>query len=327
MSFEDHNGLIFIGENINATRKFLCRSKRIVHEDDRHYLTYQDLSGTARRLDLTAGFPEDWQDKKGAVVGHIAAGIVNQDMDFLTWAINAQVEAGSHIIDVCVDEISIHPEERHELMRWMVKTAQSITDVTLSIDSSDSDTIRAGLEVYDPSKARPAINSTNLEEDRLSLIPMAKEFNAILFGNGSSDEGMPYSSEERVSNMTELMRLMDEVDIPMEDRFLDPLVFPVGAGADYGMHYLGAVKELRETYPDVHIFGGLSNISFGLPGRKVVNNAFNILAIQHGCDSLMIDPIMNPPQDLLEFKLASDVALGKDDFAVKYIEYWRSLSA
>ena len=129
-----------------------------------------------------------------------------------------------------------------------------------------------------------------------------------------------------VNNMTELMRLMDEGGIPMEDRFLDPLVFPVGAGSDYGLHYLGAVKELRTTFPDVHIFGGLSNISFGLPGRKVVNNAFNILAILHGCDSVMIDPLMNPPQELIEFKLASEVALAEDEFAIKYIEYWRSKS-
>jgi 5-methyltetrahydrofolate corrinoid/iron sulfur protein methyltransferase len=326
MSF-DHNGLIVIGENINATRKLSVRNKNIVHEDDRHYLAYEDLSGTARRLDLTNAFPEDWEEKKGALVTHIGAGIKNQDMDFLTWALKAQEQAGCHILDICVDEMSFYPEERHELMRWTIKTAQSITDLTLSIDSSDSDTIRAGLEVYDTSKTRPAINSTNLEEDRLPLIPMAKEFNAILFGNGSSDEGMPYSSDERVKNMTELMKLMDEGGIPMEDRFLDPLVFPVGAGSDYGVHYLGAVKELREAFPDVHIFGGLSNISFGLPGRKVVNNAFNILAILHGCDSVMIDPLMNPADELIEFKLASEVALAKDEFAMKYIEYWRSKSA
>ena len=98
---------------------------------------------------------------------HIGAGIKNQDMDFLTWAIKAQEEPAATSSISGVDEMSFYPEERHELMRWTIKTVQSITDLTLSIDSSDSDTIRAGLEVYDTSETRPAINSTNLEEDRL----------------------------------------------------------------------------------------------------------------------------------------------------------------
>jgi 5-methyltetrahydrofolate--homocysteine methyltransferase len=223
--------------------------------------------------------------------------------------------------------MSIYPEERHELMRWTVKTAQSITDAALSIDSSDAETVRAGLEAYDTSKTRPAVNSTNLEEERLPLIAMAKEHNAYLFGNGGSDEGMPYSAKERVDNMTALMGHMDDGGIPMEDRFLDPLVFPVGAGSDYGVHFLDAVTQLREAFPDVHIFGGLSNVSFGLPGRVVINNAFNILAILHGCDAVMIDPLMTPPRELVEFKLAAEVLRAEDEFAIKYIEFWRSQNA
>ncbi len=110
----------------------------------------------------------------------------------------------------------------------------------------------------------------------------------------------------------------------MEDRFLDALVFPVGAGPEFGMHYLDAVKQLRETFPDVHIFGGHSNVSFGLPDRRVLNNAFLILSILAGCDTLMADPLMNSPKECLEFKLAAEALMGKDEYSLNYLAYHRS---
>ncbi|MCP4333211.1 MAG: hypothetical protein GY785_11195 [Gammaproteobacteria bacterium] len=121
------------------------------------------------------------------------------------------------------------------------------------------------------------------------------------------------------------MKMMDDADVPMDDRYLDPLAFPVGAGGEYGLHYLDAVREIRKRYPEVHIFGGHSNTSFGLPQRKIVNNAFIILSILAGCDTLMIDPVMNPPEEYEFFCLASDALLGKDELGMRFITYVRSL--
>ena len=90
------------------------------------------------------------------------------------------------------------------------------------------------------------------------------------------------------------------------------------------MHYLEACKELRAKYPDVHIFGGHSNTSFGMPQRKVLNSAFIISSILHGCDTLMIDPIMNEIGPFKEFKLSHNVLLGKDMMGMEYISYFRS---
>jgi 5-methyltetrahydrofolate--homocysteine methyltransferase len=120
------------------------------------------------------------------------------------------------------------------------------------------------------------------------------------------------------------MEIMDKVGLPMDDRYLDPLVFPIGAGPDYGNDYLDAVRLLREKYPEVHIFGGLSNVSFGLPRRKLLNQAFITLAILAGCDAIMIDPIMNPPIEFVEFKLAADVMTAQDEYAVSYLKYIRA---
>jgi 5-methyltetrahydrofolate corrinoid/iron sulfur protein methyltransferase len=319
----EHDGLIIIGENLNATRKIKGSSPRIVRDGDRRGLPYVDASGNERVLDLTDAFPEDPREHANAMIPYIAQAFRSRDLRYLEAAVKAQVKAGAHIIDVCVDEMSPYPEQRMEWMRWAVKSVQGMTEAIISIDSSDPNTIVAGLQVHDPTRGRPFINSVNLEEGRGVLHAVAKEYNAYLAGNASGRSGMPYSAEERVQNLVELMQQMDEHGIPAEDRFLDALVFPVGAGPEYGQHYLDAVRQLRAMFPDIHIFGGHSNVSFGLPERKVLNDAFLVLSILAGCDTLMIDPLMNPPERYVEFKLAAEALTGKDDYSVNYLAYQR----
>ncbi len=318
------NGLIVIGENINTTRRIRATSPKIVKEDGKVGWAYTDLDGSKRLLDITDLYPEDPAELKTARIGHIGQGVRKQDMNFIRWAILSQERAGAHIIDLCVDELSVYPEERHDFMRWMVKTAQSISDVSFAIDSSDPVTIRAGLEVYDRSKGRPAINSVSLEPGRDALIDLAKDEDCYIFANGSGTSGMPQNAEERVENLSEVMDKMDKAGIPLGDRFLDPLVFPIGAGPEYGRHFLDAVTLLREKYPEVHIFGGLSNVSFGLPRRKLLNHAFITLAIIAGCDSIMIDPQMNAPMDYIEFRMAVEVMTAEDEYALRFLKYVRA---
>lgn len=319
-----NNGLIVIGENINTTRKIRATSPNIVQEDGKVGYAYTGLDGNPRLLDITDIFPEDPAELRTARIPHIGQAVRKQDLDYLGWAILGQERVGSTIIDLCVDELSVYPEERHDYMRWMVKTAQSISDVSFAIDSSDPQTIMAGLEVYDRSKGRPAINSVSLEEGRDELVQLGKDEDCAVFANGSGRSGMPQNADERIANLSGCMEMMDKVGLPMGDRYLDPLVFPIGAGPDFGNHYLDAVRGLREKYPEVHIFGGLSNVSFGLPRRKLLNHAFITLAMLAGCDAIMIDPIMNPPIDFVELKLAADVMTAKDEYAMSYLKYVRA---
>ena len=317
-------GLIVIGENFNTTRRLRANGPRVFKEGDKAGLRYTDLDGTQKVLDITEAYPEEEAQVATARIPHIAVALRNNDVDYITWAIRSQERAGAHIIDLCVDEMSVEPEERYEWIRKLVPLAQSITDLPVAIDSSDSNTIAAGLEAHDGSKNRPVINSVNLEEGRQVLIDMARERNAILFANASGRDGMPQDDKERVGNLRTVMEMMDAGGIAMEDRFLDPLVFPVGAGPDFGKHYILAVRQLREDYPDVHIFGGHSNVSFGLPRRKLLNQVFVSLAIEAGCDSVMIDPIMNPPREFIEFRFAAQALMADDQYSVRYLKYIRS---
>ena len=316
--------LLIIGENFNATRKIKVTSPKVFNEDGKFGIAYTDFDGTKKLLDCTDIFPEDPNEQKTFLIPHIAQALRTKDMDYIRWVIRSQEEAGAHIIDLCVDEMSVYPEERYEWIKWLVRTAQSITDSIVSIDSSDSETIRAGLEAHDGSKSRPAINSFNQEDGRQVLVEMAKERNAILFANASGNSGMPKDRIERVENLEKCMDQMEAGGIAMEDRFLDPLVFPIGAGPEFGNHYLDAVRELRARYPKVHIFGGHSNVSFGLPRRKLVNHTFVTLSVIAGCDSLMVDPVMNPPVIFEDFKYAAEALTAKDEFSIKFLKYCRS---
>ncbi len=321
------NGLIVIGENINTTRKIRATSPNIVREDGKVGYAYTGLDGARRLLDITDVFPEDPAELKTARIPHIGQAVRKQDLDYLEWAILSQERAGATIIDLCVDELSVYPEERHDYMRWMVKTAQSLSDVSFAIDSSDPQTIMAGLEVYDRGKGRPAINSVSLEAGRDVLVQVGKDEDCAVFANGSGRSGMPQDAAERIANMSGCMEMMDKVGLPMGDRYLDPLVFPIGAGPDFGNHYLDAVRGLREKFPEVHIFGGLSNVSFGMPRRKLLNQTFITLGILAGCDAIMIDPLMNPPKDFVEFKLAAEVMNAHDEYGMRYLKYVRAQKA
>lgn len=318
------NGLIVIGENFNATRKIRSNNPRVVEQDGKVGIGYTDLAGTKRLLDITDIFPKDPAQRNSFMIPHIAQALRKNDTDYIVWAIKNQENHGAHIIDLCVDEMSVYPEERYEWIRKLVKMAQSITNAVVAIDSSDSKTIYAGLEVHDSSKSRPAINSFNLEPGRQELVAMAKDRKALLFANASGERGMPQNAEQRVANLVKCMDMMEAGGIAMEDRFLDPLVFPIGAGPDFGNHYLDAVRELRQRYPKVHIFGGHSNVSFGLPNRKLLNQVFLELSVMAGCDAMMIDPIMNPPAELNAFYFASRALTAKDEYSVQYLKYARA---
>ena len=318
------DGLVIIGENFNATRKIKITSPRVVQQNGKVGIGYTDLDGNKRVLDVTSCIPEDPNKRQGFMIPHIAEACRQKEMNYIRWAIKNQERHGAHIIDLCVDEMSVYPQERFEWIAWLVRTAQSITDAIVAVDSSDSETIRAGLEAHDSKKSRPAINSVNLEPGRQVLVEMAKERNAILFANASGKTGMPQDAEQRVANLEGCMALMDQGNIPMDDRFLDPLVFPIGAGPDFGMHYLDAVRTIRQRYPEVHIFGGHSNVSFGLPERKTLNFTFLALSVLAGCDALMIDPVMNPPREVNDFMFAANALTGKDQYSVKYLKYTRA---
>ena len=198
-----------------------------------------------------------------------------------------------------------------------------------SVDSSNSDIINSGLKEYKGKQGRPMINSIALE--RLETFSLAKEYNAKVILTGASKDGMPSNSEERVSNINEIINHAKENNIPFEDIHLDPLVFPISVDKEYGGHFFDSILKLREIYgPEINISGGLSNVSFGLPRRKLVNDVFVKICMNNGLDSGIIDPIQIKIAEIKkldesseDYKMAENMLMGRDDFCMNYITYCR----
>ena len=143
---------------------------------------------------------------------------------------------------------------------------------------------------------------------------------------------MPSNAAERVQNAKAMIEEALKRNIELSDIFVDLLVFPISVDSTFGTDYLNAVADLRQEFgQEIHIIGGLSNVSFGLPKRKLINAVFTKLAIQNGADGGIIDPVQTSIEEILALDLndpsaaiAADMLMGHDEFCVRYLQAFRS---
>ena len=248
---------------------------------------------------------------------------------YVEYEARRQAAAGAHFLDLNVDEVSYLLDVQKAAMAWLVRTVQEVSPVPLSVDSSNPEIIAAGLAEYDGRAGRPLVNSVALE--RLETLDLVKQHDARVIVTAAGAEGMPDDDEERVANVKKVVEAVQSTDISLSDVYIDCLVFPIAVSPLYGPHYLDAVSETRKLYgPEVHVTGGLSNVSFGLPKRKLINDTFIHLSLEAGIDAGIIDPIQSKTERVFNLdldspgvKLAREMLLGKDEFCVNYIKAWR----
>jgi 5-methyltetrahydrofolate--homocysteine methyltransferase len=330
--------LIIVAENIHATRVVISPErggkKAVLLDDGGVAVTYNALDGTKALMRLADDYkqsPEYGEGKIKHVRVAVEKGMMGQPdgIEYLQSMAKSQIDAGAGFLDVNVDEISPTVEKQVEAMTWVARRLGQFSPAPLSIDSSRPQVIEAGLEVCDPSKGRPLINSASLE--RPELLDSAVKYNTDVIVSAFGRTGMPSGVEDRVANIAEMMRCVDDRGIKRDRVFLDPLVLPVGTDPAAGKSFLETVRQLRSMYgPDVHITGGLSNVSFGIPGRPLLNEVFFLLALEAGCDSAIIDPtqvrvenVDKIDRDSLAFRLSHDALTGKDPFCMDYIAAFR----
>ena len=249
---------------------------------------------------------------------------------YIKYEVDRQTRAGAAYLDLNVDELSHRTGEQIEAMNWLVRYVQSVSEIPPSIDSSNSEIIQAGLETYDGSAGRPMVNSVALE--RLDTLQLIVKHNAKCVISAASESGMPENAEERLDNASRVVDAAEDMGIELGDMYIDPLFFPVSVDKAYGPHALRAISMLRGRFGrEVHITGGMSNVSFGLPKRALVNETFVKLAIEAGADSGIIDPLqvkldraLKLNTDSLRVRYAIDLLEGRDDFAMNYITAYRS---
>lgn len=227
-----------------------------------------------------------------------------------------QVEAGADIIDVNVnapgaDDVKLLPEA--------VRVVMEAVAAPICIDSPNTDAIAAALKVY---KGKPLINSVSGEEHSLErVLPLVKEYGAAVIGLVQDDEGIPKNADRRVAIAHKIVERAEKAGVPREDVIIDVLTFAIGAEAKSGQDVLEAIRRIREEL-GVNMTMGASNISFGMPDRPVINAAWVSMVVSAGATALIVDAAkVKAPV------LATDLILGRDRFARRYIENHRKQQA
>ncbi|MFK7876353.1 MAG: methyltetrahydrofolate cobalamin methyltransferase [Paracoccaceae bacterium] len=207
----------------------------------------------------------------------------------------AQVAAGATVLDVnagVVYNSNPNPNETEPpLMTKMIELVQGLVDVPLCIDSSVPAALEAGLAVCE---GRPLLNSVTGEEDRLELIlPLVKKYNIPVVAISNDDTGISEDPEVRFAVAKKIVERAADFGIPAHDIVVDPLVMPIGAMGTAGLQVFTLVRKLREEL-GVNTTCGASNISFGLPNRHGINNAFLPMAMGAGMTSAIMNPVALP---------------------------------
>jgi len=315
-----------IGENLHTTRIIRRADARVgTDEEGREAIAFTDAEGAHRWLAIAAGEKATMEYEEGRIK-HVRNAVrtamaegeeADVALAYLHAIAHHQVEAGAAFLDVNVDEVSIKLEDQKAAMRWLVSAVGPLVGVPLSIDSSNLEIIEAGIEAADRHAGPPMLNSASLERVDALELTVATGGAVIITAAGSS--GMPSGAQERVGYVAQMVANAEAHSIPHDRLFIDPLVFPISVDGEFGHHCLDAIRTIRERWPEAHITGGMSNVSFGLPSRRLINDAFLVMAIEAGADSGIIDPIMNPPTRALAadrsspaFALATDVLTGAD---------------
>lgn len=227
-----------------------------------------------------------------------------------------QSQAGADYIDV---NAGMFYKNEAEILSWLIQTIQEEVKTPFTIDSPDPKAILAGLKAN--RNGKPIVNSITGEKERINgILPLVVEYKTGVIALCMDDRGMPETASERVEVARSLIDLLTREGIPLDDIYIDPMIRPIGTGSHYGVVALDTIRTVKNEYPDVHIACGLSNISFGIPARKVVNQAFLVAAMTSGMDGAILDPL---DKKLMTFMYATEALLGVDDFCMNFLTKFR----
>ncbi len=238
------------------------------------------------------------------------------DLETVRKLAERQVAWGADVLDVNVGVPGI---DEVAMIEKVVAIVAGAVDVPLCIDSGKAEILAAGLKA---APGKPLVNSVNAEEKQLSsILPIVKDRGAAVIGLTIDDNGIPKTPEERCAAADKIIQRATQLGIPIEDIVIDPLVMTVGSDSKAALVTLQTIELLRKEF-GININLGASNVSFGLPDRLTANMAFLTLGIEAGATCSITDPIK-----LGSTVRAADLLLGRDDYAMRYIKYFRAAEA
>ncbi len=328
-----------IGENIHATRVLKRTGRHAVELDDGTVgIAFETADGTPRVLPLHPSL-EGGRDLAAGRIKHVASAI-RWGMDdgpnaelaaAYVQVLAARQEAmGADWLDLNADEVAADSETRTRAMSWLVTSVEATAGVPVAIDSSDVAVLEAGVAAAVRSSGHVLLNSASLERPEVLDLAASGDCSVVIAASGRG--GMPANADERVANATAMIEAATARGIPTRRLYVDPLVLPVGVDPDAPGHVLETARRLRAELGDtIHLTGGLSNVSYGMPERRVLNDVFIDLAVEAGIDSGIIDPVasdlarvFSADREARPYRLAADLLLGRDPYGGAYVAAFRA---
>ena len=245
----------------------------------------------------------------------VAAAIAERDAEFIQNLARKQAEGGAHWLDV---NAGTHPDREADDLLWLIDLIQGVVDVPVCLDSANPQALAAAMSKV---KKTPLINSISGEPDRLSnVLPIVAQHGCEVIALAMDDKGIPNSVEARLAVVRRLFEATRAAGLSDEKVYVDPLVMTIATNTECGVITLDTIRAVHAEFPHAHISLGLSNVSFGLPARSLVNRTFLTLAIAAGMDTAIVDP---NDRELKAALLATDLLLGQDKHCLNYTRAYR----
>jgi 5-methyltetrahydrofolate--homocysteine methyltransferase len=236
-----------------------------------------------------------------------------RDAEFFQDLARKEANAGAHMLDVNGGV----PDQEVEILSWLVDLVQGVVEIPLCLDSADPQALSKALPLC---KQRPMVNSISDEPARWAILPTLKEHQPKVIALCMSEAGPPSGVEDRVATASRLIDRLTAEGFALDDLYVDACAMPISTSQDQGLKLLTAVGQIAMKYPGVHFSAGVSNVSFGLPQRKLLNETFLLLLMAHGLDAAIVDPC---DQQLMMNVLAAEALLGRDEYCSEYLRAYR----
>jgi 5-methyltetrahydrofolate--homocysteine methyltransferase len=249
-------------------------------------------------------------EKINATRKQVGQAIKLQDTEAIAQLARMQAQAGATYLDINGGD----PTHEVENLTWLIDAVQSAVHLPLALDSANSQAILAGLKRV---KHKPIINSITLEKKRMEqTFSIIRDYPCSVIALLMNDNGVPSGVDDRLRLAEELVGRLVDAGKAEDEIFVDPCFLTVYTESNAGLDVLESIRRIRKRWPEIHISGGVSNASHGLPERKWINQAYLILAMGAGLDAAIIDPCTEGTMPLV---MGAEVILNKDEMAMNYI--------
>jgi len=248
--------------------------------------------------------------------GSIRRAMADRDVQNIQELAKKQEALGVNYLDVNAGAFA---EKELEFLEWLIRTVREVTPLPLCIDSPRPEALALGAKL---AQGDVILNSLTAEEDKFqSIIPLVKEYHAKVVALPMDQSGLSDDEEKLFTVGCHLIERLIKEGIEPDRIFLDPLIRPISTNSSCGQIVLNLLLRIRKEFPDVHRVCGLSNVSFGLPKRKLLNRVFLMMTMACGLDAVIVDPL--DPVLMAELR-AAEALVGNDPFCMNYIQLARS---